>query len=186
LAACRTMLIGPLVKSLSEARRPICNRRQVTNPPYIGCDKCLESGRACDRSNQSGRVRGRWERTQTTDGESPWTGLQIDDPLFPFDSPAIVFAAGRGLRQIVDALLNAGANINPRSKWWAGSFGVLDSADPELAAYLIERGGIVGCSFSGLNQINARIPGGLTRGDAVPVVLNIGGKSSNMATIAVQ
>ncbi len=73
----------------------------------------------------------------------PGLKSQIDDPLFPFDSPAIVFAAGRGRRQIVDALLNAGANINARSQWWAGSFGVLDSADPELAAHLIERGAIV-------------------------------------------
>ena len=35
------------------------------------------------------------------------------------------------------------SNINARSEWWAGSFGVLDSAGPELAAYLIERGAIV-------------------------------------------
>ncbi|HEY6392938.1 MAG TPA: ankyrin repeat domain-containing protein [Bryobacteraceae bacterium] len=68
---------------------------------------------------------------------------QIDDPLFPFDQPAIVFAAGKGRRRIVDALLSAGANINVRSHWWAGGFGVLDSTGPELAAYLIERGAIV-------------------------------------------
>ena len=80
--------------------------------------------------------------TQLIEGH-PGLKSQIDDPLFPFDSPAIVFAAGRGRHQIVDALLNAGANINARSQWWAGSFGVLDSADPELAAHLIERGAIV-------------------------------------------
>jgi ankyrin repeat protein len=68
---------------------------------------------------------------------------QVNDPLFPFDSPAIVFAAGRGSRRVVNALLNAGADINARSQWWAGGFGVLDSADPELAAYLIDRGAIV-------------------------------------------
>jgi ankyrin repeat protein len=68
---------------------------------------------------------------------------RIDDPFFPFDQPALVFAAGRGSRSVVDALLKAGANINARSQWWAGSFGVLDSANPELAAYLIERGAIV-------------------------------------------
>jgi len=63
--------------------------------------------------------------------------------LFPFDQPAIVFAAGKGRRRIVDALLNGGTDINRRSQWWAGGLGVLDSADPELAAYLIERGAIV-------------------------------------------
>jgi len=73
----------------------------------------------------------------------PELKAQVNDPLFPFDQPAIVFAAGRGRRQIVEALLNAGANINARSQWWAGSFGVLDSAGPELADYLIERGAIV-------------------------------------------
>ena len=45
--------------------------------------------------------------------------------------------------------------------------------------------GLAGCCV-GLNQINARIPAGVIPGNAVPVVLNIGGKSSNMATIAVQ
>src|SRR5712691_7804777 len=68
---------------------------------------------------------------------------RLNDPAFPFDQPAIVFVAGRGRRRIVDALLNAGADINARSQWWAGSFGVLDSAEPELAAYLIERGATV-------------------------------------------
>jgi uncharacterized protein (TIGR03437 family) len=38
----------------------------------------------------------------------------------------------------------------------------------------------------GLNQINARVPAGVGSGNAVSVVLNIGGKTSNTATIAVQ
>jgi ankyrin repeat protein len=37
-------------------------------------------------------------------------------------------------------VLDAGADIDQRSDWWAGSFGVLDSAADDLAAYLIERG----------------------------------------------
>src|SRR5262249_14611430 len=40
---------------------------------------------------------------------------------------------------MVDVLLRAGANINARSHWWAGSFGVLDD-DHGLAPFLIERG----------------------------------------------
>jgi ankyrin repeat protein len=96
----------------------------------------------------------------------PGLKSQIDAPLFPFDQPAIVFAAGRGRRQIVEALLNAGANVNARSQWWAGSFGVLDSADPELAAYLIERGAIVDAHsaarlgmFDKLKQLVSANPG---------------------------
>ena len=46
-------------------------------------------------------------------------------------------------RPMVETLLEFGANINARSHWWAGSFGVLDGTDPEQAAWLIERGAIV-------------------------------------------
>ncbi len=67
----------------------------------------------------------------------------VDDPLFSFDMPAIVQAAGRGDRAVVDALLDAGANIDARSSWWAGGFGVLDSASAELSKYLIGRGATV-------------------------------------------
>jgi uncharacterized protein (TIGR03437 family) len=45
--------------------------------------------------------------------------------------------------------------------------------------------GLAGCCV-GLNQINARIPAGVGPGNAVSVVLNIGGKTSNAVTVAVQ
>jgi uncharacterized protein (TIGR03437 family) len=45
--------------------------------------------------------------------------------------------------------------------------------------------GLAGCCV-GLNQINAHVPLGVSSGNAVPVVLTIGGQSSNTATIAVQ
>ena len=69
----------------------------------------------------------------------------IDEPLpnFHFDSPALIGAVNKGNRAMIDALLEAGANINARTKWWAGSFGVLDNCSPELAAFLIERGAYV-------------------------------------------
>jgi ankyrin repeat protein len=44
---------------------------------------------------------------------------------------------------MLDVLLAAGADINAKSRWWAGGFGLLHSASPELAAYAIERGAIV-------------------------------------------
>lgn len=47
-----------------------------------------------------------------------------------------VYAANR---EIVDVLLRHGADINQRSHWWPGSFGVLDNGGP-LGEYLIERG----------------------------------------------
>lgn len=75
----------------------------------------------------------------------PSLGECINEPLpgFAFDMPAIFAAVHRDNREMVDALLDAGANINARSRWWAGGFGVLDAVGPELAEYLIARGATV-------------------------------------------
>ena len=64
----------------------------------------------------------------------------INDPIGPFNSPAIM---GVRSRAMLDALLDGGADINARSEWWAGGFGILDCASPELAAYAIERGATI-------------------------------------------
>jgi ankyrin repeat protein len=71
--------------------------------------------------------------------------VTINEPLpnYSFDTPPILAAVQKENREMVDALLDAGANINERSRWWAGSFGVLDSASPKLAEYLISRGATV-------------------------------------------
>src|SRR5262245_11090828 len=70
---------------------------------------------------------------------------RIDDALpgFSFDSTALVTAVSHHNREMIGVLLDAGANINVKSGWWAGGFGVLDSADAELVPYLIERGAVV-------------------------------------------
>ena len=72
--------------------------------------------------------------------QHPEFKAHINDPIGPFDSPAIM---GVRSRAMLDALLDAGADINARSKWWAGGFGVLDCANPDLAAYAIERGATI-------------------------------------------
>ena len=64
----------------------------------------------------------------------------VDAPTGPFDSPAIVNVRSRAM---LDVLLDAGADIDARSRWWAGGFGLLDTAPPDLAAYAIERGATV-------------------------------------------
>jgi ankyrin repeat protein len=78
-------------------------------------------------------------------GRYPVLKSQLDEPLpdYSFDTPAIVAAVHKQNRDMIDALLDAGANINARSRWWAGGFGVLDSSGPELSPYLIERGAYV-------------------------------------------
>jgi hypothetical protein len=65
---------------------------------------------------------------------------QIDDPVAPFDSPPITLVKSRAT---LDVLLAAGANVNGRSRWWAGGFGLVDSAPPELVRYAIARGAVL-------------------------------------------
>jgi len=64
----------------------------------------------------------------------------INDRIGPFDSPAINHVKSR---EMLDVLLEAGADINARSTWWAGGFGLLDLAAPDVAAYAIEQGATV-------------------------------------------
>ena len=86
----------------------------------------------------------------------------IDEPWFSFDAPAIVYAAGDGNLPLVEVLLDAGANINIKSSWWAGGTSALQHAsgsmlsfNRELAEYLIERGAKVDAhSAAGLNMLN--------------------------------
>jgi ankyrin repeat protein len=59
-----------------------------------------------------------------------------------FGATALLRAVELANREMVDALLRGGADINARSHWWAGSFGVLDS-ETDLTGFLIERGAIV-------------------------------------------
>jgi ankyrin repeat protein len=70
---------------------------------------------------------------------------KLDEPLpnYGFDAPALIAAVHKENREMIDALLDAGASIHARTKWWAGGFGVLDSSSAELTPYLIERGAYV-------------------------------------------
>jgi ankyrin repeat protein len=71
----------------------------------------------------------------------PALKTRLDDPLpgFAFGATPLLAALPWSNREMIELLLDAGADINQRSHWWAGSFGVLDD-DHGLAPYLIERG----------------------------------------------
>lgn len=72
--------------------------------------------------------------------QHPELKSHIKDAVGPFDSPPIGSVRSRAM---LDVLLWAGADINAKSHWWAGGFGLLHSAPPELAAYAIQRGATV-------------------------------------------
>lgn len=75
---------------------------------------------------------------------------RINAPWFDFDAPAIVYSAGAGYRDMVDVLLQNGADIDIKSDWWAGGVSAMNwvtgsmmGYNRELAEYLIERGATI-------------------------------------------
>jgi ankyrin repeat protein len=67
---------------------------------------------------------------------------RMNEPMPGGDFGATVLGppVQRKNRGMIDLLLRYGADINSRSHWWAGSFGVLDLCDPAFAPFLVERG----------------------------------------------
>ena len=74
---------------------------------------------------------------------NPHLDLNAPLPDTAFGSTALLEAVSHHNLAIIDALLDAGADPNARSGWWAGSFGVLDTCAPDLAPHLISRGATV-------------------------------------------
>ncbi|MEO8426579.1 MAG: ankyrin repeat domain-containing protein [Verrucomicrobiota bacterium] len=70
----------------------------------------------------------------------PEMKAKINEPVEAFDAPVITRVR---TREMLDVLLEAGADINAKSRWWAGGFGLLHGAEPDLAAYAIQRGAVV-------------------------------------------
>src|SRR5262245_31465602 len=68
----------------------------------------------------------------------PELAARVNDPLFAFDQPAIHCA--RGNVAMLDLLIALGADINAKSQWEMGGFGILESASPEQLPVLVERG----------------------------------------------
>ena len=77
---------------------------------------------------------------QTLLAEHPILKRKINEPLFDFGGSAILNAVNRKDRAMIDALIAAGADLNQKSKWEPGGFGILDRVEDELGDYLISRG----------------------------------------------
>ena len=63
---------------------------------------------------------------------------RINEPMFGFNSPAVHVA--RANLDLLDLLLAHGADLNVRTSWEKGGFGVLEQVNPGQAAPLIARG----------------------------------------------
>ncbi len=64
----------------------------------------------------------------------------IHQPIGPFDTFMIHHARSPAM---LDLLVDAGADLNARSQWWAGGFGLLDWASPELSEHALRRGAVL-------------------------------------------
>lgn len=66
----------------------------------------------------------------------------VNAPIGAFGTRPVVMA--RSNLAVIDVLLKYGADLNLKSEWWAGPFGILESGiTPDQAAPLIARGAIV-------------------------------------------
>src|SRR5262249_40002021 len=72
--------------------------------------------------------------------QHPELHARINDPVFSFNSPAIVAYAGD--ERMVDVLLELGADPNRRSEWWAGGFHALYSAIGSAAGKPLAAGAV--------------------------------------------
>jgi Ankyrin repeats (3 copies)/Ankyrin repeat len=93
----------------------------------------IEQIKTALRADDAARVRAVFD-------DHPELKARINEPTGPFDSPAIVNARSGPM---LDVLIDAGADLNAKSHWWAGGFGLLHQCSPELAAYAIDRGAVV-------------------------------------------
>lgn len=83
----------------------------------------------------------------------PDARAMIDAPLFPFGSPALVHFAGSGDIDLINLILDLGADPNRRSDWWAGGFHALHSARGAVAERLLEAGAVPdACSAAQLDR----------------------------------
>jgi ankyrin repeat protein len=96
--------------------------------------------------------RGDAAAVETLLASEPEARANVNAPIFSFDSRPIM--AARQYPAVVDVLLAHGADINLKSAWWAGGFGILDRADSATAQFLISRGAIVDIfAAAHLNQL---------------------------------
>jgi hypothetical protein len=86
------------------------------------------------------------EKTAQLLQSHPELRAQINEPMANYGDSGmqpLLAAVQRSDRKTIDVLLRAGADINSRSRWWAGGIGVLDECSHDLAPFLMERGAVL-------------------------------------------
>ena len=82
------------------------------------------------------------ERVRELLAEHAEVRAAVNEPIGPFDSRPVAMVKKN--LPLLDVLLAHGADLNLKSDWWAGGFGLLEyDCTPEEAAPLIERGAVV-------------------------------------------
>ena len=77
----------------------------------------------------------------------------INEPIFGFDAPALNTVGDQP--EIVDVLLEFGADPNRKSTWWAGGFHPLYGASPAVAERLLAAGAVVdACAAAHLDRLD--------------------------------
>ena len=90
----------------------------------------------------------------------PDLAARINEPLFDFKQPAIQLAMGN--LAMLDLLIAHGADINAKSAWEMGGFGILENATPEQMPALIDRGAKVDVWSAAKFDMADRLRGFLT------------------------
>jgi ankyrin repeat protein len=109
-------------------------QRAVAPPSPRGEADVLEAFKAVIRKGDAAAL------SALLDAE-PVARASVNAPLFAFDSRPIT--AARNHPAVIDVLLAHGADINLKSAWWAGGWGVLELVDASTAELLISRGATV-------------------------------------------
>ena len=77
----------------------------------------------------------------------------VNTPIFGFDSPALVAAPDNV--EVVDVLLEFGADPNKKSSWWAGGFHPLYGARGVVAEHLVAAGAVPdACAAAHLDRLD--------------------------------
>ena len=100
-------------------RRIAAASKTVADSPFDAMQRAVQEGNA-------GEMRRLLERHAEL-------RARINEPVFSFDTPAIVHLSTRNDVALIDVLLEYGADPNRRSSWWAGGFHALHGASPSVA-----------------------------------------------------